>query len=111
MKFSNKRHAPHLQKLLLNAKMGAVRKGMDEESLVVDQAWITKGVFVKRVWFKGRGRIAIQRRPRVGIDIRIRDKVTTDKRALIKAAKTKTVLMRKTIHPNKPLYNSQVFTC
>lgn len=111
MRFSNKRHSSHLEKLLQNARQGAVRKGMDEASLVVDQAWITKGKFVKRVWFKGRGRMAIQRRPRVGIDVRVRDRVTTDRRA--EEAKTKTYkkLMKRFDVANRPLYNSQVFTC
>lgn len=111
MKFSNKRHAPHLEKLLRNAQNGAIRKGMDEESLVVDQAWITKGKYVKRLWVKGRGRLAIQRRPRVGIDIRVRDKTTIERRASEKREKMVRKMMKGSGLVNKPLYNSAVFTC
>lgn len=111
MKFSNKRHAPHLMKLLQNAKNGAVRKGMDEESLVVDQAWITKGKFVKRLWVKGRGRLAVQRRPRVGIDIRVRDKTTLERRASDKKEKMVRKMMKNVGLVDKPIYNSSVFTC
>lgn len=111
MKFSNKRHAPHLAKLLQNAKNGAVRKGMDEESLVIDQAWITKGKFVKRLWVKGRGRLAVQRRPRVGLDIRVRDKTTIERRASEKKEKMVRKMMKGCGLVEKPLYNSSVFTC
>lgn len=111
MRFTNKRHGPHLEKLLLNAKMGAVRKGMDEDSLVIDQAWVTKGKFVKRVWYKGRGRMAIQRRPRVGIDIRVRDKTTLERRAAENKAKVVRKLMKSAGLVNRPIYNSAVFSC
>ncbi|CCG83051.1 54S ribosomal protein L22,mitochondrial [Taphrina deformans PYCC 5710] len=111
MKFSNKRHAPHLEKLLRNARNGAIRKGMDEESLVIDQAWITKGKYVKRLWVKGRGRLAVQRRPRVGIDIRVRDKTTIERRTAEKRDKMVRKMMKTSGLVNKPLYNSSVFTC
>ena len=111
MKFSNKRHAPHLAKLLENARNGAISKGMHEESLVVDQAWITKGKFVKRLWVKGRGRLAVQRRPRVGIDIRLRDKTTLERRAVEKKDKTIRKMMKGVGLVDKPLYNSSTFTC
>lgn len=111
MKFSNKRHAPHLVKLLANAREGAIRKGMDEESLVIDQAWITKGTYVKRLWVKGRGRLAVQRRPRVGIDIRLRDKTTLERRANDKKGKMIRKLLNSAGSANKPLYNSAIFSC
>lgn len=111
MKFSNRRHGPHLEKLLRNAKEGAVRKGMDEESLVIDQAWVTKGKYIKRMWFKGRGRMAVQRRPRVGIDIRIRDKTTLERRAAVAKQKTVMKMMKGGGLVNKPIYNSATFSC
>lgn len=111
MRFTNKRHGPHLEKLLRNAKEGAVRKGMDEDSLVVDQAWVTKGKFAKRLWVKGRGRVALQRRPRVGIDIRVRDKTTLERRASESKAKMVKKLMKGGGLVEKPIYNSANFTC
>lgn len=84
---------------------------MDEDSLVVDQAWVTKGKFAKRLWVKGRGRVALQRRPRVGIDIRVRDKTTLERRALESKAKMVKKLMKGGGLVEKPIYNSANFTC
>jgi large subunit ribosomal protein L22 len=110
MRFSNKRHTQHVANLLENARRGAISKGMDEASLVVDQAWVTKGKYIKRKWVKGRGRIAIQRRPRVGIDVRVVDKTTLEPRLLVKKER----LVRRLTKPlmvNKPIYQSSMFTC
>ncbi|ORY87671.1 ribosomal protein L22/L17, partial [Protomyces lactucae-debilis] len=110
MRFSNKRHATHLANLLENARRGAISKGMDEESLVVDQAWVTKGQYIERKWYKGRGRMTIQRRPRVGIDVRVVDKTTLEPRVLAKKEK----LVRKLTKPHlisRPIYQSSMFTC
>ncbi len=110
MTFSNKRHSDHLASLLRNAKQGAVAKGMSPESLVVDQAWVTKGKFVKRMWVKGRGRLAIQRRPRVRIDIRVRDGSTTAKREEDKKRRAMKRLVKLPVM-SRPLYRSKGFTC
>lgn len=110
MRFSDKRHAPHIASVLENARRGAVSKGMDEDSLFVDQAWVTKGKYVKRLWIKGRARLAIQRRPRVGIDIQIRDRTTADRRAKEALEKKQKKVLRGLTTPNRALYNSTVFT-
>ena len=110
MQFSDKRHAPHIAAVLENARRGAISKGMDAESLFVDQAWVTKGKYVRRLFIKGRARLAIQRRPRVGIDVVVKDKTTADRRALETAVKKEKKVLRGLTVPNRPIYTSTMFT-
>ncbi|BFZ53299.1 39S ribosomal protein L22, mitochondrial [Savitreella phatthalungensis] len=110
MKFSDKRHAPHLMKVLRNAERGAISKGMDPESLFVDLAWVTRGAYVKKLFIRGRGRAAVQRRPRTGIDVVIKDKTTTDRRADEKRVKLYKQIKRSVVVPDRPIHVFNAFT-
>lgn len=49
--------------MLCLARDHAVAKGLDREKLVVQRAWVTKGVYLKRLDIKGRGRFGVKMRP------------------------------------------------
>lgn len=49
--------------MLCLARDHAVAKGLEREKLVVQRAWVTKGVYLKRLDIKGRGRFGVKMRP------------------------------------------------
>ena len=61
---SDKRVAKtRVKSMLCLARDHAVAKGLDREKLVVQRAWVTKGVYLKRLDIKGRGRFGVKMRP------------------------------------------------
>jgi ribosomal protein L22 len=61
---SDKRVAKgRVKSMLCLARDHAVAKGLDREKLIVRRAWVTKGVYLKRLDIKGRGRFGVKMRP------------------------------------------------
>ena len=61
---SDKRVAKtRVKSMLCLARDHAVAKGLEREKLVVQRAWVTKGVYLKRLDIKGRGRFGVKMRP------------------------------------------------
>lgn len=61
---SDKRVAKgRVKSMLCLARDHAVAKGLAREKLVVQRAWVTKGVYLKRLDIKGRGRFGVKMRP------------------------------------------------
>jgi large subunit ribosomal protein L22 len=61
MKFSEKRASRRIMNTLSLARDHAIAKGMDVTKMVVAEAWVGKGRTIKKIEFKGRGRIGIRK--------------------------------------------------
>lgn len=72
MQFSAKRAARRIRSTLVLARDHAAAKGMDPRTLVVSEAWVTKGTFLARLEIKGRGRAGIMHHPRSRMHIVLR---------------------------------------
>lgn len=80
MQFSAKRAARRIRSTLAMARDHAVAKGMDPRMLVVSEAWVTKGTFLKRLEIKGRGRVGILNHPQSRMNIVLRPGKTWEER-------------------------------
>lgn len=64
MQMSDKRVAKsRIKSMLVLARDHAIAKGLKREQLRVEQAWVSKGVYLKRLDIKGRGRHGIIMKP------------------------------------------------
>ena len=64
LQMSDKRHAKtRVKSMLALARDHAVAKGLDREKLIVQEAWVSKGVYLKRLDIKGRGRHGVIMKP------------------------------------------------
>lgn len=64
MQMSDKRVAStRIKSMLVLARDHAIAKGLKREELVVQEAWVSKGIYLKRLDIKGRGRHGIKHRP------------------------------------------------
>lgn len=64
MQMSDKRVAhTKIKSMLVLARDHAIMKGLKREELIVKEAWVSKGVYLKRIDIKGRGRHGIKMRP------------------------------------------------
>lgn len=64
MQVSDKRVAhTKIKSMLALARDHAVAKGLKREELVVKEAWVNKGVYLKRLDIKGRGRHGVIMKP------------------------------------------------
>ncbi|KTW25862.1 hypothetical protein T552_03136 [Pneumocystis carinii B80] len=111
MDFSKKKAARDVAKMLRNARTRAINSKLDENTLFIDQSWVGKGIYIKQLWFRGRGRMSIRRRPRTHIKIIVKD-ITTLKQREIKEKKKKESKPVWVPLPNKQIYNKSIgFTC
>jgi hypothetical protein len=64
MQMSDKRIAStKIKSMLALARDHATMKGLKREELVVREAWVSKGVYLRRLDIKGRGRHGIRMKP------------------------------------------------
>ena len=64
MQMSDKRVAKtKIKSMLVLARDHAIMKGLKREELLVKEAWVSKGIYLKRLDIKGRGRHGIKMRP------------------------------------------------
>lgn len=74
LKFVASPYAEALRKLLLSAIANAASQpGVDVQSLVVDVASVGRGVFLKRVTYRGRGRVGRVTKPHSNIYILLKE--------------------------------------
>ncbi|EPX73566.1 ribosomal protein subunit L22 [Schizosaccharomyces octosporus yFS286] len=112
MKFSEKRVSKSIASALVKAREDAVTKaGLDEKTLYIDQAWVGKATYLKKLVTRGRGGHAVQRRPRVRVTVLLKDE-----RALLRDVKRRNdrINSRRVWSPlpNRPVYNKlNAFTC
>ncbi|WBW74639.1 mitochondrial ribosomal protein subunit L22 [Schizosaccharomyces osmophilus] len=112
MKFSEKRVSKSIASALVNAREDAVAKaGLDEKTLYIDQAWVGKATYIKKLVTRGRGGHAVHRRPRVRITVLLKDE-----RALLRDLKRRNdrINSRRVWSPlpNRPVYHKlNAFTC
>ena len=72
MQFSAKRASNRIRSTLALARDHAEGKGMDVRRLVVSEAWVGKGRFLKRADIKGRARRGIKQHPEARLSIVLR---------------------------------------
>lgn len=72
MQFSAKRAARRVRATLVMARDHAEAKGLDPRRLLVSEAWVTKGMYHKRLEIKGRGRFGIMTHPQARLSIVLR---------------------------------------
>lgn len=72
MQFSAKRAARRVRATLVMARDHAEAKGLDPRRLLVSEAWVTKGMYHKRLEIKGRGRFGIMTHPQARMSIVLR---------------------------------------
>ncbi|KAL7008297.1 hypothetical protein EMMF5_002026 [Cystobasidiomycetes sp. EMM_F5] len=64
MQMSDKRVAhTRIKSMLVLARDHAVMKGLRRERLVVQEAWVSKGVYLRRIEPRGRGKFGIRMKP------------------------------------------------
>eukprot|EP00002_Diphylleia_rotans_P015255 TRINITY_DN2959_c0_g1_i1.p1 TRINITY_DN2959_c0_g1~~TRINITY_DN2959_c0_g1_i1.p1 ORF type:complete len:248 (+),score=54.03 TRINITY_DN2959_c0_g1_i1:78-821(+) len=64
MQLSRKRIAHDIYKLILNARANAVQNhNMDPARLLIDEAWVGKDVFLKRIRIAAKGRFGVMHHP------------------------------------------------
>lgn len=110
MEFSPKRMAHKvLHNLAFARKNAREQKGF--ENLVVEQAWVGKGQYIKRIMPHGRGQFGIMHRKSAHIKFLLREKTETPKdddrrniRGWKQTKKTWTPLKE-----DKPIYNAKSF--
>lgn len=72
MQFSPKRASKRILSTLALARDHAAAKGMQVPRLVVSEAWVNKGRFLKRIDIKGRGRFGFKHHPSARMNIILR---------------------------------------
>ncbi|KAL4400157.1 mitochondrial large ribosomal subunit [Malassezia pachydermatis] len=80
MQFSAKRAARRVKATLVMARDHAEAKGLDPSSLVVSEAWVTKGMFLPRLDIKGRARMGIMHHPKARLNVVLRPGKTWEQR-------------------------------
>lgn len=73
MQFSDKRASGRIKSTLALARDHAIARGMNGERLVVDQAWVGKGQYMKRVDVKGRGRAGVKHHPSARLNVLLKE--------------------------------------
>ncbi|KAJ9097163.1 hypothetical protein QFC21_004832 [Naganishia friedmannii] len=78
MEFSEKRASERIKSTLVLARNHAVDKGMDEKKLVVSEAWVSKGINIKRIDIKGRARHGIKEHQQARMHVLLKEGKTRD---------------------------------
>ncbi|KAI5449381.1 hypothetical protein NCC49_004724 [Naganishia albida] len=78
MEFSEKRVSERIKSTLVLARNHAVDKGMDEKKLVVSEAWVAKGMRIKRIDIKGRARHGIKEHQQARMHVVLKEGKTRD---------------------------------
>lgn len=73
LRFSRKRIAGDVYKLVWSAKANAEEKGLDIDSLFVTQAHVGKNIVMKRTMVRGRGRVSRIEKPFAQITVVVRE--------------------------------------
>ncbi|KAL0579677.1 dolichyl-diphosphooligosaccharide--protein glycosyltransferase subunit 1 [Marasmius crinis-equi] len=89
MQFSEKRASNRILNMLATARDHAVAyKGLEKPKLVVSEAWVTKGKYIKRLEPKGRGRVGIRVHPSARMHVVLKEgKTLEEKKAAERAYK------------------------
>ena len=80
MQFSAKRAARRIKATLAMARDHAEAKGMDPATLIVSEAWVTKGDYLARLDIKGRARMGIMHHPQARMNVVLRPGKTHEER-------------------------------
>ncbi|KAJ9115775.1 hypothetical protein QFC24_006883 [Naganishia onofrii] len=78
MEFSEKRASERIKSTLVLARNHAVDKGMDDKKLVVSEAWVSKGINIKRIDIKGRARHGIKEHQQARMHVLLKEGKTRD---------------------------------
>jgi len=114
MEFSNKRASSKILHNLAFARLNAEKqKGMVPESLVVAQAWVGKGKFIRRIKIHARSRFGIMHHPSAHIKFILKEETETQsediarKRNIRGWKRTKKVWVP--LIENRPIYNPKPY--
>ncbi|BGP26078.1 50S ribosomal protein l22 [Rhodotorula toruloides] len=77
---SQKKNAPRLLSMVALARDHAMAKGLKREKLVIAQSWVTKGVYLKRIDIKGRGRFGVKHHPSAKLHVLLAEGRTEEER-------------------------------
>jgi len=109
MRFSPKRVAQSILRNLEHAKEEAIRlRAMNDGKIIVDQAWVGRGPFMKQFWPRARGRINVRMRPRTSFTVLLR----TSDEVGDRVEKVRVRKMWRQVKPmsdRKPIYNPRPY--
>ncbi|KAL0070772.1 hypothetical protein AAF712_001993 [Marasmius tenuissimus] len=107
MQFSEKRASNRILNMLATARDHAVAyKGMEKPKLVVAEAWVTKGKYLKRLEPRGRGHFGIRSHPSARIHVVLKEgKTLEEKKAAERAYKLNRIVSASHVRENKPIRN------
>ncbi|KAF9259511.1 ribosomal protein L22 [Marasmius fiardii PR-910] len=107
MQFSEKRASNRILNMLATARDHAVAyKGLEKPKLVVSEAWVTKGKYMKRIEPRGRGHFGIRTHPSAKMNVVLREgKTLEEKKAAEHAYKLNRIVSASHVRENKPIRN------
>ncbi|KAK1236569.1 hypothetical protein PQX77_000121 [Marasmius sp. AFHP31] len=107
MQFSEKRASNRILNMLATARDHAVAyKGMEKPKLVVAEAWVTKGKYLKRLEPRGRGHFGIRSHPSARMHVVLKEgKTLEEKKAAERAYKLNRIVSASHVRENKPIRN------
>jgi len=96
MMFSEKRASSRIKSMLAHAKVNAISRGLEEEKLVISEAWVNKGpggAMAKRLEIKGRSKMGIRKKYKAKMVVMLREGLTVEE----KKAKDREVKLRRIV--------------
>ncbi|KAI5120684.1 hypothetical protein M0805_006973 [Coniferiporia weirii] len=110
MMFSEKRASKRIKSMLAHAKGSAIARGMDEERLVVSEAWVNKGPggkMAKRLEIKGRGKMGVRTKYTAKMVVTLREGLTIEeKKQNDREARLKKIVSSGLVREDVPLRNA-----
>ena len=109
MRFSPKRVARIVQQGLEHAKEEAIKlRGMKQDEIIIDEAWVGRNSYVKQFWPRARGRLDIRRRPYTHFTVVLRTSEKVNKQ-IAKVKERKLESMFRKPKETKPIYNARPY--
>ncbi|THH11900.1 hypothetical protein EW145_g320 [Phellinidium pouzarii] len=110
MMFSEKRASKRIKSMLAQAKGNAISRGMQEDRLLVSEAWVNKGPggkMNKRLEIKGRGKMGIRTVYRAKMVVTLREGLTIDeKKEKEREARLKRIVSSGLVREDVPIRNA-----
>ncbi|KAG7096964.1 hypothetical protein E1B28_004361 [Marasmius oreades] len=107
MQFSEKRASNRILNMLATARDHAVSyKGLEKPKLVISEAWVTKGKYMKRIEPRARGHFGVRTHPSARMHVVLKEGRTLDeKKAAEHAYKLNRVVSASHVREDKPIRN------
>lgn len=95
LKFSNKKVAYYLEKLLENAIAAASEKNLDEKKLYLKSLKVDRGPYLRRIQYRARGRADMINKPRSHFSLVLAEKPTPESKSKSNVNKNKSSKSRR----------------